>query len=112
MCPPHIRSGEVRGHNAQGQVGDGTKVDRHTPTNAAGLPFIGPAPQVSKLTPGHGGIGAGVKIIGTHLSGTTAVSFGGVASASIVVVSDRKLVAQVPAGATTGPVTVTTPGVW
>jgi hypothetical protein len=49
-----------------------------------------------------------VEILGQGFSGTTAVSFNGT-PAAFNVISDTFLKATVPQGATTGPVTVTTP---
>jgi hypothetical protein len=49
-----------------------------------------------------------IKILGQGMTGTTTVSFNGT-SASFSVKSDTYLTATVPAGATTGFVTVTTP---
>jgi uncharacterized repeat protein (TIGR03803 family)/YVTN family beta-propeller protein len=54
-------------------------------------------------------VGAGVQILGQGFTGTSAVSFNG-APAAFKVKSDTYLTAAVPAGATTGFVTVTTPG--
>lgn len=51
--------------------------------------------------------GASVLILGSNLTGTTAVSFNGMAAA-FTVVSDTEIRTTVPAGATTGFVTVTT----
>jgi hypothetical protein len=48
------------------------------------------------------------EILGQGFTGTTKVSFKGI-SASFTVSSDTSLAATVPAGATTGYVTVTTP---
>jgi uncharacterized protein (TIGR03437 family) len=52
--------------------------------------------------------GRSVIILGTDISGATDVSFNG-SSAAFTVVSDSEITATVPAGATTGSVTVTTP---
>jgi uncharacterized repeat protein (TIGR03803 family) len=49
-----------------------------------------------------------VTILGTHLTGATDVTFHGRAAA-FKVLSDSSLIAEVPAGATTGPIHVTTP---
>jgi hypothetical protein len=49
------------------------------------------------------------QILGQGLTGTTSVTFNGIAATSFSVVSDTYLTAVVPAGATTGPVVVTTP---
>jgi uncharacterized repeat protein (TIGR03803 family) len=56
-----------------------------------------------------GKVRAKVEILGQGFTGTTGVSFNGTA-ASYVVHSDAYLTATVPQGATTGSVTVTTPG--
>ena len=53
-------------------------------------------------------VGASIKILGQGLTGTTAVSFNGT-PATFKVWSETYLSATVPSGATTGPVTVTTP---
>jgi len=68
---------------------------------------VGLGPFVESL-PGSGKVGAVVKILGTKLKGTTAVSFNGTA-ATFTVVSNTEITTTVPAGATTGFVTVTTP---
>jgi uncharacterized repeat protein (TIGR03803 family) len=56
-----------------------------------------------------GKVGSKVEILGQGFTGTTGVSFNGTA-ASYVVQSDTYLTSTVPQGATTGFVTVTTPG--
>jgi uncharacterized repeat protein (TIGR03803 family) len=57
----------------------------------------------------YGKVGSVVQILGTGLTGTTAVSFNGVPASSFTVFGDTFMSATVPAGATTGPVAVTTP---
>ena len=66
------------------------------------------APEISGLSPASGGVGASVTIGGVRFTGATSVKFNGVA-ASFTVGSDGQISAVVPAGATSGPVTVTTP---
>ena len=61
-----------------------------------------------KLVLSSGKVGSTVEMLGNGFTGTTAVKFNG-KSAQFTVVSDTYLTAKVPAGATTGPVTVTTP---
>jgi uncharacterized repeat protein (TIGR03803 family) len=68
---------------------------------------VGLGPFIETL-PTLGEVGARIKILGTNLTGATAVSFNGVA-AGFKVISKSLIVAVVPAGATTGVVTVTTP---
>lgn len=57
--------------------------------------------------PTSGKVGATVQILGTNLAGATAVSFNGTLAA-FTVDSATEISATVPAGATTGFVTVTT----
>jgi uncharacterized repeat protein (TIGR03803 family) len=56
-----------------------------------------------------GAIGHSAQILAQGLTGTTAVSFNGIPASSFSVVSDTYMTAVIPAGATTGPVVVTTP---
>jgi len=56
-----------------------------------------------------GKVGWKAEILGQGFTGTTGVSFNGTPGVAFVVKSDTYLRATVPAGATTGPVTVTTP---
>jgi uncharacterized repeat protein (TIGR03803 family) len=53
--------------------------------------------------------GAGVNILGTHLTGATSVTFDGTA-ATFTVVSSSEITTTVPIGATTGKIQVVTPG--
>jgi uncharacterized repeat protein (TIGR03803 family) len=73
----------------------------------AGLPA--PAPAITLLNSTSGSVGSTVLINGHNFVGTTAVSFNGV-SASFQVLNTQFVSATVPAGATTGPVTVTNAG--
>jgi hypothetical protein len=68
------------------------------------------APTVASFTPASGPIGATVALTGTNLTGATKVAFHGTAATTFSVVSSTRLTANVPAGATTGTITVTTPG--
>ncbi len=61
-----------------------------------------------KTLPAFGNVGAHVKILGTNLTGATAVTFRGIA-ATFTVVSSSEITTTVPTGATTGEVRVTTP---
>jgi hypothetical protein len=68
-----------------------------------------PAPTISSFSPGTGRVGTTVTITGTNLNGATFVRFNGTA-ATFTVVSATSVQATVPSGATTGKITVTTPG--
>jgi hypothetical protein len=59
--------------------------------------------------PTAGKVGSAVKILGTNLTGSTAVTFNG-KGATFKVVSATEITTKVPAGATTGTVEVATPG--
>ncbi|MGA2737144.1 MAG: choice-of-anchor tandem repeat GloVer-containing protein [Bryobacteraceae bacterium] len=61
-----------------------------------------------KLLPPSGAVGTPVRILGTNLTGTTSVSFGGTA-AVFAVVSSSEITTTVPAGASSGEVQVVTP---
>jgi uncharacterized repeat protein (TIGR03803 family) len=64
-------------------------------------PFVEILPASSKA-------GAAIRILGNNLTGTTSVTFNGT-PATFTVVSSTLITTTVPAGATTGPVQVTTP---
>jgi len=72
-----------------------------------GLPK--PAPTVSGLYPPSGAAGLKVLLWGNYLLGATEVTFNGLPAAEISVTSVQSVIATVPPGATSGPVTVTTP---
>jgi uncharacterized repeat protein (TIGR03803 family) len=69
---------------------------------------LGLGPFVKTLTT-SGDVGAIVIILGTNLAGATGVTFNGT-TADFTVVSSSEITATVPSGATTGLVSVTTPG--
>jgi uncharacterized repeat protein (TIGR03803 family) len=80
-------------------------------SGSAGTVFslsLGLAPFV-KILPALGKAGTTAMILGDNLTGTTKVSFNGIV-APFTVVSDTEIEATVPTGATTGTVTVVTPG--
>ena len=67
------------------------------------------APMLASFSPAAGPVGTTVRLAGTSLSSTSAVKFNGVA-ASFVVNSNQQLTTTVPAGASTGAISVTTAG--
>jgi hypothetical protein len=67
------------------------------------------APTVTGISPDSGGVGTPVMVSGTSFTGATAVTFTG-RRGSFTVDSDGQITAIVPAGATSGPIAVTTRG--
>ncbi len=81
----------------------------HTGTRNCGA---GPAPSpvsIGSFSPTSGAVGASVTISGSGFTGTTSVSFNGT-PAAFTVDSDAQLSTTVPVGATSGPISVATPG--
>src|SRR5437870_2862242 len=78
-------------------------------SNTASATTLAGAPTITSFTPSSGPVGTSVTIGGTSFTGATAVRFNGV-STSFTVISDTAIQATVPTGATTGPLSVTTPG--
>lgn len=66
------------------------------------------APSVTSLSPTHGSPGTAVSLLGTNLSGASAVTFNGVPAFSFTVSNTSRIIAVVPATATTGAVSVRT----
>jgi hypothetical protein len=79
-----------------------------TATSTSAFTVI-PPPAIASFAPASGPEGTSVAIIGTNFTDAKAVRFNGV-SASFSVSSATSIQATVPAGATTGPLSVTTPG--
>jgi uncharacterized repeat protein (TIGR03803 family) len=82
-------------------------------TTLGGSASIGPfevVPKITSFSPPSGKVGTVVTIAGTTFTGTSKVTFGGVAATSFQVISDGEVKALVPTGAKTGKITVTTPG--
>jgi uncharacterized repeat protein (TIGR03803 family) len=71
-----------------------------------GLPK--PQPRFTRFSPTSGPVGTSVLITGLNLLGATSVTFNGTA-ATYAVIGANYISAAVPAGATTGPITVVTP---
>jgi uncharacterized repeat protein (TIGR03803 family) len=104
---------EPRAGLVQATNGDlyGTTTWEGAGSKGAGTVFslsVGLGPFVSFVR-GSGKVGQTAEILGQGFTGTTGVSFNGTA-ATFAVVRDTFLMATVPTGATTGSLTVTTPG--
>src|SRR5207244_4224736 len=67
------------------------------------------SPKIDSLSPTSGLPGASITLTGTSFTGATAVRFGA-AIAVFTVDTDSTIRATVPATASTGPISVTTPG--
>ena len=67
------------------------------------------SPSITSFAPAFGLAGTSVTITGTNFTGATAVAFGAVNAATFAVVNATTITAQVPVGASTGKISVTTP---
>ena len=66
-------------------------------------------PTITNLSPNNGPVGTIVTLTGTAFTGASAVAFNGTNAVTYSVDNDTQITATAPSGATTGPVTVTTP---
>ncbi|MEI6684524.1 MAG: choice-of-anchor Q domain-containing protein, partial [Planctomycetota bacterium] len=69
-----------------------------------------PAPTITSFTPTSGQAGTSVVISGSGFVGSVQVNFNGATATNVVVNSATQITARVPTGATTGLISVTTPG--
>ncbi len=69
-----------------------------------------PKPVVQQVLPLSGAVGTQVTLWGGWLLGPTSVTFNGVPATSVTATSFQSVLVDVPAGATTGTITITTPG--
>lgn len=67
-------------------------------------------PTLTSFTPSSSGPGVVVTLTGTKLWGASAVKFNGVAASAFNIVSATTITVTVPAGASSGQISVTTPG--
>ena len=80
-----------------------------TGTITSATPFVvGAPPVITRFTPTFGPVGASVVITGTSFTGATQVTFNGTVAPTFTANSATQITATVPAGATTGPIAVTT----
>jgi hypothetical protein len=76
-------------------------------TNSSGLFYA--APVITSFSPTHGLPGTNVVINGSNLLGTSLVKFNGTNASFTAPTNNTSLVAVVPNGAQTGPITIVTP---
>ncbi|WBA44392.1 FG-GAP-like repeat-containing protein [Hymenobacter canadensis] len=81
-----------------------------TSSTVSVLRQVPPAPIITSFTPVSGPVGTRVTITGINLGSASNVRFNGTAQTVFTSNSATQLVLNVPAGATTGTLTVTTPG--
>lgn len=85
--------------------------------NLAGLKFIvtqsgangAACPMIANVTPPSGAPGGNVTINGANFTGVTAVKFTGGVPASFTIAGDAQIMATIPNGATSGPLTISKP---
>lgn len=73
----------------------------------AGLPP--PKPMIELFSPSHGSAGARVELWGANLLGATSVTFNGTAASGVLTTTSQSAFVRIPTGATSGPITITTP---
>jgi hypothetical protein len=78
--------------------------------SVAAPPPVPPEPSVTSIFPVSGVVGSAVTVTGAGLTGASSVTFNGTPAIAFNVVSDTAITATVPVGATSGTITVTTPG--
>lgn len=81
-----------------------------TATSSSSFTVTVPPPSISSFAPTSGPVGTTVTITGNTFSGASSVTFNGAAATSFTFVSSTTIASTVPVGATSGPISVTTPG--
>lgn len=89
---------------------DASTVDGGSISGGWSLNIATNAPTITSFSPGSGKVGDNVVITGTNFTGTTAVKFNGTPVATFTIDSPTQITATVPAGAGTGPISVTNAG--
>ncbi|MBX3279172.1 MAG: VWA domain-containing protein [Acidobacteria bacterium] len=82
--------------------------DAQTSTFTVQQPSV--CPTVSNINPSAGLVGSSVTITGSNFTGVTSVRFGGNVPAQFTVLNDSTISATAPAGAQSGPVTISKSG--
>jgi uncharacterized repeat protein (TIGR03803 family) len=114
------QSGCVDGFSPQGGLVQDTDGTFYGTTSIGGATGFGNSGTVFSLSTGlgpfietqprSGKVAEAVNILGTNLTGATGVAFNGTPQLTFTVVSGSEITTTVPTGATSGYVTVTTPG--
>jgi uncharacterized repeat protein (TIGR03803 family) len=73
----------------------------------AGLPP--PQPMIQLFSPTQASAGTRVELWGSNLLGATSVAFDGIAGTNVLATTSQSVFVDVPEGATSGPLTITTP---
>lgn len=81
-----------------------------TAISSGNFVVVAPAPAITGFAPPSGPVGASVTVNGTNFNCATSVKFNGVNATTFTVNSSLQITATVPLGATTGKISVTTPG--
>lgn len=81
-----------------------------TGCSSASFSVLQPAPTVSSFSPTDATVGTDIVVTGTNFTGATSVAFNGTNAPGYAVNSSTQITVAVPSGATTGPISVTTPG--
>lgn len=79
-----------------------------TATSTANFTVPVSVPVLTSISPNSGPVGTAVTLTGTSFVGTTGISFNGTLAQTFAVTNATTATATVPAGATSGPVTLTT----
>jgi hypothetical protein len=78
-------------------------------SNEASVTTSNAVSMISRISPTSGSVGTGVTITGSNLTGATSVNFNSTSAVNFKVDTSTQITAMVPAGATTGPISITTP---
>jgi uncharacterized repeat protein (TIGR03803 family) len=104
-----VSASEIKATVPPGATTGKVKVLTRCCTLLSGAPFR-VTPQIIGFSPSSGAMSTEVDITGVSLTQATRVTFGGVAATTFKVDSDIQITAQVPVGAKSGTIAITTPG--